>query len=62
MASAVNTYRLPVIRNAVKWNLNDLRTMDRKTRKLLTINKGIHPRSDVGHPYLSRKNGGRELK
>ena len=49
---------LPVIRYAagiVKWNLNDLRTMNKKTRKLLTINKGLHPRSDVDHPYLSER-------
>ena len=44
--SAINAYCLPVVRYAaeiVKWNLNDLRTMDRKTRKLLTINRGLHP-------------------
>ena len=36
--------------------------MDRKTRKLLTINRGLHPRSDVDRLYLSRKKGGRGLK
>jgi len=35
--SAVNAYCLPVIRytaGVVKWNVDDLRSMDRKTRKL----------------------------
>ena len=36
--------------------------MDRKTRKLLTINRGLHPKSDVDRLYLPRKKGGRGLK
>ena len=35
--------------------------MDRKTRKLMTMNKELHPRSDVARLYVSRKNGGRGL-
>ena len=30
--------------------------MDRKTRKLIAINKELHPTSDVAHLYVSRKN------
>ena len=63
--SAINAYCLPAIRyttGIVDWNLNDLRAKDRKTRKLLTINRELHPRSDVDHVYLSRKKGGRGLK
>ena len=61
----LNAYCLPIIRytaGIVKWNVDDLRTMDRKTRKLLTIHWRLHPRSDVDRLYISRKKGGRGLK
>ena len=62
---AVNAYCLPIIRytaGIVKWNVDDLRSMDRKTRKVLTMHRGLHPRSDVDRLYISRKKGGRGLK
>ena len=37
----------------VKWNLNGLKVMDSKTRKLLMINRGLYPRSYVDHLYIS---------
>ena len=33
--------------------------MDKKTRKFMTMNRELHPRSDVARLYVSRKNGGR---
>ena len=44
-----------------KWNKNELQEMGRKTRKFMTMNKELHPRSDVARLYVSRKNGGREF-
>ena len=35
--------------------------LDRKTRKLLTLHKGLHPKIDVDRLCVSRKEGGREL-
>ena len=35
--------------------------MDRTTRKFMTMNKELHPRSDVVRLYVSRKNCGRGL-
>ena len=35
--------------------------MDQRTRKLMTIHKALHPRSDVDRLYVSRKEAGREL-
>ena len=32
--------------------------MDRKTRKILTINGMHHPKADVSRLYIKRKNGG----
>jgi len=46
----------------VRWSVNDLKCMDKKTRKLLTIHRRLHPRSDVDCLNLPRKRGGRGLK
>ena len=35
--------------------------MDQSTRKLVTMNKALHPRDDVDRLYVSRKEGGRGL-
>ena len=44
-----------------KWKKDELQEMNRKTRKLKTINKKLHPRSDVAQLYVSWKNGGKGL-
>ena len=38
-----------------------MQVIDRKTRKLFTIDGGLHPKSDVGGLYIPRKDGGRGL-
>ena len=43
------------------WNKNELQEMGRKTKKFMTMNKELHPRSDVKRLYVSRRNGGRGL-
>ena len=43
----------------LKWNKNELQEMDRKTMKFMTMNKKLHPRSDVARLYVFRKNGRR---
>lgn len=35
--------------------------MDRKTRKVMTVNKEPHPRSDTARIYVPRKRGARGL-
>jgi len=45
----------------ISWTQSDLDEIDRKTRKLMTIYKGLHPKSDVHRLYLPRKSGGRGL-
>ena len=35
--------------------------MNQRTRKLMTMNKALHPRDDVDRLYVSRKEGGRGL-
>ena len=61
---ALNTWAVSIFRygaGTLKWNKNEPQEMDRKTRKLMTMNKELHPRSDVIRLYVSRKNGGRGL-
>ncbi|KAK4879161.1 hypothetical protein RN001_007307 [Aquatica leii] len=40
----------------------ELEALDRKTRKIMTINHSLHPQSDVNSLYLPRKIGGRGLR
>ena len=61
---AANTWAVSLMRygaGLLKWNKNELQEIDRKTRKVMTINKELHPRSDVARIYVSRKRGGRGL-
>ena len=39
----------------------ELQQMDRKTRKLIPIYGGLHPRSSVDRLYIPRSDGGRGL-
>ena len=38
----------------VKWTKSEFDEIDRKTRKVLTLNKEQRPRSDVERLYVSR--------
>ena len=61
---ALNTWAVSILRygaGILKWNKNELQEMDRKTGKFMTINKELHPRSDVSWLYVSQKNGERAL-
>ena len=61
---AVNIWSVSLMRygaGILGWNTNELQKLDRKTRKIMTINKELHPRSDVARIYVSRRRGGRGL-
>ena len=45
----------------LSWTKTELQSIDGKTRKLLTMHNGLHPRSDVDRLYIPRKVGGRGL-
>ena len=47
---ALNTWAVSILRygaGILRWNKNELQEIDRKTRKFMTMNKELHPRSDV---------------
>ena len=62
---AINTWAVPVTRygaGIIAWTLAELRIIDRKTRKLLTLHRAHHPQGDIDRLYISRKQGGRGLQ
>jgi hypothetical protein len=61
---AINSLAVPVPQYSfgiIDWTLEDIRRMDRKTRKFLTLFGLLHPKSDVDRIYIPRKSGGRGL-
>ena len=42
-------------------NKEELQEKDRKTRKIMTFNRCLHPRSSVARLYMKQKEGGRGL-
>lgn len=61
---AINTRAVAVIRygaGIIDWRKDELREIDRKTRKLLTIYRALHPQADVDRLYMKRTKGGRGL-
>ena len=61
---AANTWAVSLMRcgaGTIKWNKEELQEIDRKSRKIMTMNKELHPRSDVARIYEPRKKGGRRL-
>ena len=45
----------------LKWTRDELRQMDQRTRKLMTMHKALHLRDDVDRLYVQRKEGRRGL-
>jgi len=59
---AINTWAVAAVRYTAgifDWTVDELKDMDKKTRKLMTINRVLHPRADVDRLYVSRREGGR---
>ena len=60
----INTGAVPLVRylrSFLKRTRDELKQMDQRTRKLMTMHKALHPRDDVDRLYVSRKEGGRGL-
>ena len=64
LISGINTWAVSVLRyNAgiVDWTVEELVSMDGRTRKILAMSGCMHTRSNVARLYLPRKEGGRGL-
>ena len=61
---AINTLAVPVVQysfGVIDWRISELKKIDTKTRKLLNMQKMLHPKADVERLYIPRKDGGRGL-
>ena len=61
---AINSRAVSLVRytaGILKWTKDELKAIDRKTRKIMTMNKMYHPQSDTDKLYIPRIEGGREL-
>ena len=64
LIKGINTWAVTLVRYSgpfLKWTSDELKKMDQRTRKLMTMHKALHPRDDVDRLYVSRKEGGRGL-
>ena len=43
----------------ITWTKNELQNMDRATRKIMTMNKELYPRSDTARIYLIKEERGK---
>ena len=41
----------------MKWTREELKQLDQRTKKLMIMQKALHPRDDVGRLNVSRKEG-----
>ena len=60
----INTLATPVVTysfNIVDWKMEEIRKLDRKTSKLLNMERMHHTRADVDRIYLPRNKGDRGL-
>ena len=64
MIKGLNLWAVSIMRNGtgiLKWNMNELQEMDRKTRKFMTMKEELHPGNNVAWLHVSRNNSGRGL-
>ena len=64
LLKGTNTSAVPHVRYSgpfLKWTKDELKQIDQRTRKLMTMHKTLYPRDDVDKLYVSRKKGGRGL-
>ena len=60
----INTWAIPLVRYSgrfLKWTRDEIKQMDQRTGKLITMHKAFHPSDDVDRLYVLRKEGGRGL-
>ena len=62
--TAINMLVIPVITysfNITDWNLNEVKRLDIKVRKMMPTHDIHHLKANIHHLYLPRSNGGRGL-
>jgi hypothetical protein len=62
--TAVGAIAVPVLRYSfgiINWRLEEIKQIDRKTRKMLTVYKMHNPKANIDMLYVKKKEGGRRL-
>ena len=62
--TAINTWAVAIFKygaGIIQWNASELKDLDRKSRKTLTMYGGLQPKSDVDRLYVKREEVGRDL-
>ena len=60
----INAWSVPLVRYSgpfLKWNREEPKQMDQRTRKQMTMHKALPPRDDIDRLYVPRKEGRRGL-
>ena len=64
LIKGINAWAVLLVRYSgpfLKWTRYELKRMDQRTRKHMTMHKALNRRDDVDRQYVSRKGGGRGL-
>ena len=64
LIKGIDTWAVPLARYSgpfLKWTRDELKQMDQRTRKLMTMHKVLHPSNEVDRLYVPRKEGGKGL-
>ena len=62
--TAINTWTVAIFRygaGIIQWKTSELKDLDRKSRKTMTMYGGLHPKSNVDRLNVKRKQGGKGL-
>ena len=62
--AAINVWEVAVFRygaEIIQWKESELKDVDRKSRKTMTMYGALHPKSNIDRLYITRKEGGRGL-
>ena len=62
--TVIGALAVPVLRYSfgiINWRTEEIKQIDRKTRKMLTMYKMHHRKADIDRLYVKRKEGGRGL-
>ena len=62
---AINSRAVSLVRYSTaiqKWTKDELKVMNRKTRKIMTMNRMYNPQNDTDRLYIPRMEGGRWLQ
>ena len=62
--TAIGALAVPVLRcssRIINWRIEEIKKIDRKIRKMLTMYKMHHPKVDIGRLHVQRKEGGKGL-